>query len=1071
MARFRYPNFSGGLNTLDDALAAPLNQSPDCKDVRFSTGLLSQRKGYRMLAMEPSWRSNATGLTKNHTVLAFDGSDDYAAQTSFDRQLGSNWTIRMDIVWAIANNDATGTYVVLLVKGTTHNPVRVYLTGSGTSGTGTIVFNVTIKDNAGTTVTLSSAAQTVNQWTTSISSRFVRIVRDGSTVSLYIAETLIDSDTLGTGQHEVSTGLYLGADSTPANYSKLNAYGLTVVNETLGEDGCYFGLGFPADENVQPSVLASFSFNEGTGTSVYDYSSYRAANGSRLSMTIHGATWSGGNNRNARGLLIHSHRDTDGKRYHVIGCTRNGTSSAGAVPSGALYMWEEDEDFFPLYFGNDAAADDATADLSGLALYARMQALSILDDCYIFNGTDYNRRIHPTPRTVRYMGITAPAVAPYVTVAGSGGLLNDGAYKYCFTYLNSTLGVESGASPSYSVTATSGVPGANTCLSSVRCWYSDDPQVDIIRVWRTVAGGNTFFLVGQVSNSATLATSTLSDGVADASITSLSVLTGGDTAGNWTYKRSYKGGGPLVAMTLGSSLTGITGTFYYAYEWYNTAANTRSGLSPPATITVANKQVDISGMIVPATSQWDTVVIYRTADLGSEFKIVKSVSVVAVETDTTADGSLSDVDWSVRELPPVANYAVLFANRVWTLKGQTVSWSTAGDYEAFPFGNSHTPNPGATGTALVATEGALYLHWNDGRIFILPHPGNTVDLSAFVPVNMREWSPVNGALSHWSVQKTPYGTMWLGNDGFYLQQGGAIRLASPTLTPDFLNVSQTRAQYAYAMYSEEDQVYRCWLSRGQKRLNEECFVYDFRRDSWTIDQMHADAAGVLYDGKEVAHECILVENGVLAELLHDGDTGDDKDGDGSGTMSGAVSSAGLTTLADLGSYTAPAGASGGYPIWFVKSDNTAYQRYRLPTELEPVSNNTHFYPSLSALASGSWTQYYHGIRGEWTTMWADMGDPRPDKTFQSAYVTHGIQSAGTLRTDCAVDEEALAESAGPDISLASPMTSQVTLGTTTLPNLAGRYLQLRFVHDPPSTNQPWRMVAVEIEGDFAGDTA
>jgi hypothetical protein len=108
--------------------------------------------------------------------------------------------------------------------------------------------------------------------------------------------------------------------------------------------------------------------------------------------------------------------------------------------------------------------------------------------------------------TLRKWGIVAPTVA--LTSANGAvavpGLT--GAYQYKFTYVNSTSGHESNASPaSIAVTAA----GNNINLSVIS--VSSDPQVNYKNIYRTTAGGAYYFYVGQIANATTTYTDTTAD--------------------------------------------------------------------------------------------------------------------------------------------------------------------------------------------------------------------------------------------------------------------------------------------------------------------------------------------------------------------------------------------------------------------------------------------------------------------------------------------------------------------------------------------------------------------------------
>jgi hypothetical protein len=130
---------------------------------------------------------------------------------------------------------------------------------------------------------------------------------------------------------------------------------------------------------------------------------------------------------------------------------------------------------------------------------------------------------------------------------------------------------------------------------------------------------------------------------------------------------------PTSAPTLGSSLTGITGTFTYAITFYNSTTGQESDLSATAEITVSNKQVDLSGIpTTGAVTGVDKVRIYRTISNGSVFRLLTTINYgTSTATDTTADADLGAVHGTEGAsgeygLPPTNSYIVAaFKNHLW----------------------------------------------------------------------------------------------------------------------------------------------------------------------------------------------------------------------------------------------------------------------------------------------------------------------------------------------------------------------------------------------------------------------
>lgn len=1054
MARFPLPAWIKGLSTLVDTGAGDPQASPDVQDVRGHTGVLSLRKGFRVLDLEPSHIATGGG-SKTFGYLAFDGVNDYARNTAWTQTLGSRWTIRI-AAYAVSIsgiNDTNGTRTLFQIYDGSQQVVSVNLIGV-TSGS-TCQVSVFIRDSAGNSVTLTSAARTTAAWVAARGQHGVaqiRIVRDGSTCYLYVGETLEDSDSgFSNNPHSAGSTLIIGDGAGLGNPCQAQFMSLAVVNRVLSEYEAYWNICWPTDAEAEVDVLGNWPFAERTGTSVADYSSYGD------DLTITGATWNGSLFNGARGLGIFSWRRANGDIYHAIGCTRRGTSSAGANPSGAVYTWKADQNFTPFYFGGDPGNDDATAGLSGLDPFARICFQQGRDMLLLSNGTDFNRKYLAS---FQYLGGTAPPTAPIVVTAGGSGIT--ATWLYAYSYLNSVTKTETGLSPLTSISITD---DAGTTVS----WFlSSDTQFDRVRIYRTKNAETGLYLLTEQA----MATASYSDTKTDANLAAGPLAPGADLPGNRVRKRAFLAfpdfrvddpvtgpqKGPVAAPTLAESGTASVdaGVHYFAYSYYDSTNGVETGMSPAAAITASGaKQVDISALVLPPeTTRYNQMRIYRTKAGARTWFLDQTITAATTATSTQADTGLTSTI-ETYSLPPKFEGMCVFANRLWGFVGDRVYWSTQGHLEDHPEANGYSPKAGVRIRAVSPTEGAMFFHFEDGTLFMLPHPGDEPDLTYFVPLNLRQFSPYGATVGHFTVQPVAGGLIWLAKDGFFFGSPSGLQLISPQITTEFLDLNSARGKYACSMYDGTRGIYRCWVSRGNNRLNEECFVFYVKEGSWWLDNLHADAAGILLDGKQNPHYCFLVENGVLNEL----DESVDYDGDGTGTLSGTVTSPFIGTFSDIVGRNAPNGGDGGYPIWLVKSDGTMAQRYKLDPMMDPrgdVDGFEIFYPSYSGLTSGTWTAYFHGIRGYIKTMLLHLGDMRLPKNLTRIFFFNRVQSAGGLQVNLSADEAAFA-SMDSDVDLTLPVSQVTTMVGS------GRAFQLEVYSDPPAASRPWALKGVEID--------
>lgn len=121
---------------------------------------------------------------------------------------------------------------------------------------------------------------------------------------------------------------------------------------------------------------------------------------------------------------------------------------------------------------------------------------------FFFNG--YNDFVYDGTN-VKQIGITPPANAPVFSSYTTGELVADSSYLWAYTYYNSATGAESTPSDPSVAVATGSTSGFQGVVHTVL--PGDSTTADTIRMYRTTAGGATFFLAGTAPISATSFTS------------------------------------------------------------------------------------------------------------------------------------------------------------------------------------------------------------------------------------------------------------------------------------------------------------------------------------------------------------------------------------------------------------------------------------------------------------------------------------------------------------------------------------------------------------------------------------
>ncbi len=142
---------------------------------------------------------------------------------------------------------------------------------------------------------------------------------------------------------------------------------------------------------------------------------------------------------------------------------------------------------------------------TGLLVDTKPTLLAFEERLFFFNGDDTNSPfVFDDQQGVRDIGIPAPTVAP-TKDAEIAGDLGTGDYLFVYTYFNSRTEAESSPSPDLKgVTTASG--GFTIGITA-----GDSAIADKIRVYRTVEGGSTLILEGEVGIADTTFASIITD--------------------------------------------------------------------------------------------------------------------------------------------------------------------------------------------------------------------------------------------------------------------------------------------------------------------------------------------------------------------------------------------------------------------------------------------------------------------------------------------------------------------------------------------------------------------------------
>ncbi len=119
---------------------------------------------------------------------------------------------------------------------------------------------------------------------------------------------------------------------------------------------------------------------------------------------------------------------------------------------------------------------------------------------------------------------------------------------------------------------------------------------------------------------------------------------------------------PVSANTFAAdSGTGLTGTYVYAYTYVNSVSGHESSASPfSAAHVVANKTINLTGLVASTDPQVDKINIYRTTTLGADpFYLTQINNGVTTYSDAAADTTLGSTDAPLFNDPPPVSFLAL----------------------------------------------------------------------------------------------------------------------------------------------------------------------------------------------------------------------------------------------------------------------------------------------------------------------------------------------------------------------------------------------------------------------------
>ena len=250
---------------------------------------------------------------------------------------------------------------------------------------------------------------------------------------------------------------------------------------------------------------------------------------------------------------------------------------------------------------------------------------------YIATGsTDANANL------VLSEGLSTPTAALTASDSATAGIVTAGTHSYVYTFYNATTGAESiGSIPSNTITAVGNTKASFSGATAL------PTGADHYRLYRTAAGGSNYLLLGAFT---TLTTNT--DNVADASLGTAGpppFPVGGPLALNVSVGLPA----PTAALTASQSATAgvvTAGNHLWTYTFYNSVSGAES-LQAPVSNTGTPLSMDgvhmasFSGA-TSLPSGADSYNLYRTAEGGTQFRLVGQFASISTNTDNVSDANL-----------------------------------------------------------------------------------------------------------------------------------------------------------------------------------------------------------------------------------------------------------------------------------------------------------------------------------------------------------------------------------------------------------------------------------------------
>lgn len=290
---------------------------------------------------------------------------------------------------------------------------------------------------------------------------------------------------------------------------------------------------------------------------------------------------------------------------------------------------------------------------------------------------------------------------------------------------------------------------------------------------------------------------------------------------------------------------------------FNVASNTLVGTGHATNLTMIPQCPDQSFLGEPVIGRY----IYRTKAGGSTYYELHQIAdnSTVVYSDTTADVSLSVtypvIANPIESSPPLGKLSLIFQGRLWIANNPSfpsrVYFSEINSQEMF-LPTSYfdiRKDDGDQVTMLQDVLGVITIGKQNTIQKIQTSYNGTGN-------PLLDWSITDpfafvGCVSPYSVQNTPIGIMYLGNNGIYFFDGNFSTLLSDQVTPVISDISNTNFANAYSAFYRNQYYLAYTSSKSGATTNNRVLVYDLISKAFDIDTTNIGSFTVERGGNDI----------------------------------------------------------------------------------------------------------------------------------------------------------------------------------------------------------------------------